>query len=155
MERRPRIALIGCGKQKAATTCAARAMYRSQLFQASLRWALLHCNRVFILSAKHGLLDLDTRVEPYDETLPRAKADREAWGTRVGAQIVAAVGEIEATLVVLFGEKYADAISFDSPEWEYGWAEPLRGKQIGERLAWFKAERVGLGADDSDEQEAA
>lgn len=154
MERRPRIALIGCGKQKAATTCAARAMYRSQLFQASLRWALLHCNRVFILSAKHGLLDLDARVEPYNETLPRRKADREAWGSRVGAQIVAAVGEVDATLVCLAGGKYADAISFDEPQWMYGWEEPLRGVEIGERLAWFKAQPA-FDDDDGDEQEAA
>lgn len=138
MERRPRIALIGCGKQKAATTCAARAMYRSQ--QASLRWALLHCDRVLVLSAKHGLVGLDDVLEPYDETLPRAKADREALGSRVGAQIVAAVGEVDATLVCLAGEKYADAISFDKPEWEYHWEEPLRGMEIGQRLAWFKAQ---------------
>lgn len=138
----PRVALIGCGAQKAARTCPAREMYRSQLFQAALRWALLHCDRVFILSAKHGLLRLDDVVEPYDETLPHNVAGRLAWGRKVGAQIVGAVGEIEARLVVLAGEKYADAVSFDDPEWEYEWEEPLRGLEIGERLAWFKRQRA-------------
>lgn len=137
-----RVALIGCGAQKAATTCSASELYRSQLFQASLRWALINCDRVLILSAKHGLLSPDILVEPYDQALPRDRAGREVWGARVGAQIVAAVGEVEATLVCLAGEKYADAIAFDVPEWEYGWEEPLRGMQIGERLAWFKAQRV-------------
>lgn len=148
-----RVALIGCGAQKAATTCSASELYRSQLFQASLRWALINCDRAFVLSAKHGLLDLDTLVEPYDQALPRDRAGREVWGSRVGAQLVAAVGEVEATLVCLAGEKYADAISFDVPEWEYGWEEPLRGLEIGERLAWFKAQRLYV-ADDG-EQEAA
>lgn len=152
MERASRIALIGCGASKAPVTSAARELYRSQLFRASLRWALMHCDRAFVLSAKHGLLDLDTLVEPYDQALPRDRAGREAWGSRVGAQIVAAVGEVEATLVCLAGEKYADAISFDSPEWEYGWEEPLRGLEIGQRLSWFK--RQSVFADDG-EQEAA
>lgn len=141
-ERAPRIALLGCGASKSTRTCAARAMYRSSLFQGSLRWAMGHCDAVYILSAKHGLLDLDAVIEPYDETLPRDRAGREAWGSRVGRQIVAAVGEIEATLVVLAGERYADVISFDGPEWEYGWEEPLRGLQIGERLAWLRQQRV-------------
>jgi len=148
-----RVALIGCGAQKAARTCAAREMYRSPLFQGALRWSLLHCDAVYILSAKHGLLGLDEVIEPYDETLPRDLADRLAWGRKVGAQIVGAVGEIEARLVVLAGEKYADAVSFDDPEWEYEWEEPLRGLEIGERLAWFKAQRTADVGDD--EREAA
>jgi hypothetical protein len=45
-------------------------------------------------------------------------------------------------------------VFFDDPEWEYGWEEPLRGLEIGERLAWFKAQRV-FAEDDGDQWEAA
>jgi len=133
-----RIALIGCSKQKSTRTCTAQEMYRSPLFRAALRYSITACDRTFVLSAKHGLLALTDVIEPYDESLPRDLAGRLAWGTRVGAQIVAAVGEIEAELVVLAGERYADAISFDDPEWEYVWTEPLRGLGIGDRLAFLK-----------------
>jgi len=149
-----RVALIGCGSEKAARTCAARSLYTSALFRAALRWSLLHCDRVFILSAKHGLLGLDEVIEPYDETLPRDVAGRLAWGRKVGAQIVGAVGEIEARLVVLAGRTYADVIHFDDPEWEYEFEEPLKGLKIGDRLAWFKAQRTD-DADGGDEREAA
>ncbi|WP_447002479.1 hypothetical protein ACRAKI_22465 [Saccharothrix isguenensis] len=33
---------------------------------------------VLILSARHGLLDLDTRVEPYDQRMSERDAAREA-----------------------------------------------------------------------------
>lgn len=153
-----RVALIGCGKQKAARTCAARAMYRSPLFQAALRWAINHCDVAFVLSAKHGLLALDQLIDPYDETLPRDAAARAAWGRRVGAQIVGAVGEIEAEVVVLADERYEQAIHIDDPEWEYHWHTPLAGLGIGERLAWLKQGCVDWlyrDTDESDEREAA
>lgn len=134
-----RVALIGCGKQKATQTCAAKMMYRSELFRASLRFALNTCDQAFILSAKHGLLALDATIEPYDATLPRRAADRLEWGARVARQLDAAIPDLDAELVVLAGERYADAIIPEDRDWN--WSEPLRGLGIGERLAWLKSAR--------------
>ena len=128
--RRKRVALIGCGKQKAERTCAASEMYRSALFRAAWRWASLHCDQVFILSAKHGLLEPTTIIEPYDEALPRDLAGREAWGMRVGAQIDKAVPDLEAILVVLAGERYADVINFEDRFVDWGGAA-ARGSASG------------------------
>lgn len=140
-----RVALLGCGKQKAARTCRASEMYRSVLFRAGLRYAIDTCDRVLILSAKHGLLEPDQVIEPYDETLPRDRPGRDAWGLRVGGQLDAAVPDLDAEIIVLAGERYADAISTDPDHPDgaryFNWEEPLRGLGIGERLAWFKAQR--------------
>lgn len=135
--RARRVALIGCSKVKATTTCAAREMYRSALFRAALRWALLHADQVLVLSAKHGVLGLDDVIEPYDETLPRYQAGRLAWGARVAAELDRRLPDLDTELAVLAGELYADPIWFEDRD--VYWSEPLRGLAIGERLAWLKA----------------
>lgn len=112
-------------------------MYRSPLFKAAWRWALLSCDRAMVLSAKHGLLAGDAVIEPYNEALPRDAAGRGLWGRRVAVQLDEAFPDLETELVVLAGEKYADAIEPLDRDWH--WQEPLRGLQIGERLAWLKA----------------
>jgi hypothetical protein len=132
-----RIALLGCGKVKAQRTCPAGEMYRSALFRSALRYALTTCERAYVLSAKHGLLELHQVIEPYELSLASlTREEREAWGRRVGEQLDAAVPELDAELVMLAGETYAAAI--DLPR-EFYWEEPLRGMGIGERLAWLKA----------------
>lgn len=132
-----RVALLGCGKQKAAQTCAASMMYRSGLFQAQLRFALT-CDLAFILSARHGLLALDAVIEPYDEALPRDVVGRKAWGARVARQLDEAVPDLDAEIVVLAGERYADVIVPEDRDWN--WEEPLRGMGVGDRIAWLKRE---------------
>lgn len=150
--RAPRVALIGCGKLKSSRTCAAAMMYRSALFRSSLRYAVATCDKVFVLSAKHGLLPLDRVIEPYDQTLPRDRAGREAWGRAVAAQLDQAVPDLDTQIVVLAGERYADAIIPEDRE--YLWEEPLRGLSIGERLAWLRRHGPSLFAGQRD-QEAA
>lgn len=140
----PRIALLGCGKAKASQTCAAQEMYRSNLFRLSLRYAIATCDRWYILSAKHGLLEPHTVIEPYELSLAQlAPAERIAWGKRVGEQLDAAVPhetESDAQIVFLAGERYSEPIDF--VDRDFHWDEPLRGLGIGERLAWLKANAV-------------
>ncbi len=128
-------------------------MYTSTLFRWALRHARATCDVVFVLSAKHGLLPVDRVIEPYDEELPRGAAARRAWGERVAAELDAAVPDLDAQIVVFAGEAYADAIV--PADRDFLWEEPLRGMQVGERLAWLKAaheerERDPLDALDQD-----
>lgn len=42
------------------------------------------CDRIFILSAKHGLIELNNAIDPYDETLTnKPVAERRIWAERV------------------------------------------------------------------------
>jgi hypothetical protein len=109
-------------------------MYRSALFKAQHRYALICCDRFYILSAKHGLLHPDTIIEPYEQRLPAGPA-RLAWGRRVAQQLDAAEPDLDVGLVVLAGSAYADA--FDPEDRDWPWEEPLRGLGIGERIAWL------------------
>lgn len=64
-----KIVLIACAKNKMPHRAKAKELYRSSLFKYSLKYAeLLNPDKIFILSAKHHLLDLEREIEPYDET---------------------------------------------------------------------------------------
>ena len=60
--------IIPCGGAKADTATAARDLYTGNHFSEALATALANvpAEQVFILSAKYGLLALDTVVAPYD-----------------------------------------------------------------------------------------
>jgi hypothetical protein len=63
------LAIIPCGARKRQGTHVARELYVGPYFRAALRWAETgRFDRVLILSAKHGLVDLDDQVESYDLT---------------------------------------------------------------------------------------
>lgn len=78
------ICLIGCVKMKRSKPCAAVDMYTSPLFKARLRYAQKRGMKCYIISAKYGLLDLQTVIAPYDMTLKDMNgAERKRWAMRV------------------------------------------------------------------------
>lgn len=138
-----RIALVACSAQKASKPTAARDLYTSPLFRAARAYAEATCARWYILSAKYGLLEPLTLVDPYDQMLTAARAS--SWGLKVGAALDRAVPyatEADAELVVLAGALYADSIhtplNARGGAREFYWSEPLRGLGVGERLHWLQ-----------------
>src|SRR5205823_5951243 len=66
----------------------ARELYASPLFRLASRFCSATCDRWFVLSARHGLVDPQHVIEPYDVTLPGLnRAGREAWACRVVGQL--------------------------------------------------------------------
>ncbi|HKM13746.1 MAG TPA: hypothetical protein VJY42_02345 [Candidatus Methanomethylophilaceae archaeon] len=65
-----KIGFNSCSKAKKDYTCPAREMYsESNLFRRLLEYGETICDKIFILSAKQGLIELNNVIEPYDETL--------------------------------------------------------------------------------------
>ncbi len=63
------IVLVSCVKTKQDRRCRAGDMYTSALFQKMMAYAQsLKPKRIFILSAKYGLLSPDDMIEPYEQT---------------------------------------------------------------------------------------
>jgi hypothetical protein len=129
----PRIALVGCGKEKLDRPAPARELYTGSLFRMAVAYAEAHCDGWFVLSAEHGLVASDQVLAPYDtrieQVVPRS------WGRRVAAQLVIAA-PARATLVLLAGDAYGAFRTHTSLTLE----EPLRGMGIGERRAWLSRE---------------
>lgn len=64
------IVFLSCGKTKAKHTCKACEMYQGDLFKKSFEYAKkLNPRKIYILSAKYKLLELDDIISPYELTL--------------------------------------------------------------------------------------
>lgn len=82
--QRPDLVLVGCVKTKRTARSAAKDLYSSPLWR--YRRAYAECLGVpwYILSALHGLLDPDQRIDAYDLALTDLRHEaRRAWSARV------------------------------------------------------------------------
>jgi hypothetical protein len=136
------IGLVSCGATKLDRPAPARELYTSELFRRSLAYAERRCQHVYVLSAKHRMVELDQMVEPYEQRLGAA-TERKQWGDAVARELVARHGGDVAALV-LAGAEYADAVRL-SWLWTPGARElyivaPLAGLQVGQRLRWLGAQ---------------
>jgi hypothetical protein len=105
-----RIGLVGCVKTKGPVAAPAGELYVSPLFAGRRRFVEKTCDRWFILSALHGLVDPADVIEPYDRTLLDASVgERQAWAGRVLATLDAIVGDLDGVVVeVHAGAAYRD-----------------------------------------------
>ena len=140
-----RVGLVGCVKAKRLGICPAQDLYVSTLFAGRRRYVERTCDRWFILSAKHGLLEPTSLVAPYDETLKaKGSAERRRWSNSVLGQLRAAVGHVAGTgFEVHAGAEYRDHGLTAGLLAEGGHVEvPVAGLRIGEQLAFYaRAER--------------
>lgn len=85
----PIVHLVACTKAKRAEPCPARELYAASDWFAKARAYVEADGRPwFILSARHGLLEPDEIVAPYEATLiGQPKAARLAWSRKVLAQL--------------------------------------------------------------------
>jgi hypothetical protein len=82
--RTERIGLVGCVKQKQTEPAPARELYTSPLFRGRRAFVEDSCDRWYILSARHGLVDPGQALGPYDEAMTDASTSRRrAWARHV------------------------------------------------------------------------
>lgn len=141
-----KIVLISCVSKKEAEACKAKDMYVSPLFKMSWEYAKQFSpDKVFILSAKHHLLDPEQRIDPYNVTLYKfAAAERKAWAQRVLSDLEAAGLSLEDDeFVLLAGKKYYEYLLGESGIRNF--TLPLRGHGgIGCILKYLKEQTSKL-----------
>ncbi|OIQ10643.1 hypothetical protein MTCOM_05780 [Moorella thermoacetica] len=125
-----KIALISCTSRKKAYKCPARQLYwESPRFRLAYAFAKLVANKIFILSAKHGLVPEDRVIEPYNETLiGKSARERREWGDMVLSQLSKVSDVDHDDFIVLAGEVYHENLL---PHLSHFWL-PLKGKRQGE-----------------------
>jgi hypothetical protein len=141
-----RVALLGCGKTKLPGTHRARDLYVGPLFRASLAYAERTAGAIFIVSARYGLVELDERIECYDQTLgTRPKRERLSWGEAVANDLLRKLDGRRFEVEILAGQDYARPIahplylkSCHPASTVLAITKPLEGLQVGERLRWFR-----------------
>lgn len=135
-----RVGLVGCVKAKQTTASPAEDLYVSTLFTGRRRYVERTCDRWFVLSAKHGLLEPVTLVAPYDETLKtKGRLERRRWSESVLEQIDIALGDVTgATFEIHAGAEYRDHGLTAGLRARGAVVEvPVEGLRIGEQLAFY------------------
>lgn len=129
------IVLISCGKDKRPQRAKAGDMYRGSLFTKSLIYAQkLNPDKIFILSAKHRLLELDTEIEPYDMTLNNMNThERRQWADRVLEKLRSCSDIDNDAFVFLAGSKYREFLICHIRHSSV----PMKGLKQGEQLKWL------------------
>lgn len=136
-----RIGLVGCVKKKRSHAAPAADLYTSPLFLGRRRWIEATCDRWFILSALHGLVDPGTVLDPYDAALiDLGRARRRSWADAVLRDLGQVVGRPrEVTFEVHAGAAYTDHGLIDGlGRWGSEVILPARGLRQGEQLALYK-----------------
>lgn len=140
-----KIALISCSKEKRSYPCKAYELYSaSTLFSLSYQYAKKNADRIYILSAKYGLLPDDRVIEPYDQTLKEMnRAQQIQWAQNVSSDLYTECDPHEDTFIILAGRDY----SLDLVIHLQHCILPLEGMRMGERMAFLKAQLRGESKD--------
>jgi hypothetical protein len=130
------IALIACGKTKAPVPSPARSLYRGDLFQKSLKYAehVLGVDKIFVLSAKYGLVPIDRTIEPYEKTLNGAGArEKREWADRVLKELREVADLERDRFTILAGVNYREHILPHIRQYDL----PLEGLMFGQQLGFL------------------
>lgn len=140
--QRPDLVLVGCVKTKRAVRSAAKDLYNSPLWHRRRAYAEGLGRPWYILSALHGLLDPDQRIDPYDRALQDLRAEaRRTWSARVLNELKCRVPSMRGKLIEIHaGATYVN----------YGLEEGLRDARaavhrplarivgVGRQQAWYR-----------------
>lgn len=116
--------IISCGAKKAMTPSRAKLMYIGSHFRNCLRWARRKTDdsKIFILSARYGLLRLEDQIAPYDlkmgqpgsVTVEKVRAQAAAFG-------------ISGIIFSTAGAKYREILKEIFPNIHF----PFEGRSMG------------------------
>jgi hypothetical protein len=130
------VALISCVRKTLSHKARARDLYISPLFRLNLLYAQqLAPSKIFILSAKYGLLRLDEEIEPYDVTLNTMSAkERKIWASKVLAQLRECSDLARDRFIIFAGQKYRQYLLPHMNSYDI----PLLGLPIGKQLQFLR-----------------
>jgi hypothetical protein len=129
-----KIVLISCSKTQKPGIHKARDLYIGSGFKKCLAFAteIVRADRIYILSTKHCLLDLDTEIANYDAPFPQG-AERGVWEKRVLGQLRTVCDLDQDNFILLPPASYIEYIGTYMKHKEI----PMMGLRQGERLAWL------------------
>ena len=95
----------------------------------------------YILSAKYGLVDPDTKLEPYEFTLKtQGVAERRAWAKTVLEELLPLIKSFKR-IVIFAGADYREFLVEPLKQQGLEVVIPMEGLSFGKQLAWL-AERT-------------
>ena len=132
-----KIALIGCTSRKQDYSCPAIEMYtKSNYFNLKLDYCKkINIDKIFILSAKYGLLEPDTIIQPYNLHLKSTSKDyRLNWSENVLKDLKQKTDIENDEFIILAGNDYMKYLLEYIPNHN----NPVKGLGIGQQMKFFK-----------------
>lgn len=135
------IVFLSYVKSKNNKSCEAQHMYVSDLFKKSLQYAKsLNPKKIYILSAKYGVLELTDVIEPYELTLNNmTEKERKIWAYKVIKQCEEKNIDFSETALFLCGSNYRRYVMTKFPNA----TAPLAKLSIGKQLQYYKENTKG------------
>ena len=137
-----KVVLLSCTKSKTKHAAPAQELYSaSPMFQMTLEYGKsLKPDKMFILSAKHHLVPLTKKLEPYDKTLKEMpKDEKEKWGEETVKQMKShGINVDKDNFIFLTGSEYMKPLTKYIPEANI--EKPMEGRRMGERLQWLNSQ---------------
>ena len=137
--------LVACSAGKLAAPAAARDLYTGQTFKLARALAESRADRWAILSARHGLVEPDQVIAPYDLALRDCSlTSRRAWGAKVSAALHTR-GYRGGRVVLLAPRAYVIPLLADklgSNMFDH-YDTPLAGLGIGQQLGYLSQQLKG------------
>jgi len=137
-----KVVLLSCTKSKTKHAAPAQELYSaSPMFQKTLEYGKsLKPDKMFILSAKHHLVPLTKKLEPYDKTLKEMpKDEKEKWGEETVKQMKShGINVDKDHFIFLTGSEYMKPLTKYIPEANI--EKPMEGRRMGERLQWLNSQ---------------
>ena len=132
------VALISCVSKKTLHSAMAKDLYISPLFRGAYKYAKKQCaDKIFILSAKYGLVSENKIIDSYDETLnTKSKIEIIKWAENVLLDLSKEADLKKDRFLILAGEKYRKFIIGELENYTI----PLKGLSIGKQLSYYKGE---------------
>lgn len=132
-----KIALISCVKTKGKSKAMAKDLYLSPWFKMNYAFAKRNYDKVFILSAKYGLLKENDWIEPYEQTLNKMKQlDRRKWANNVLSRLNKVACLQKDKFIILAGIKYREFLLGNGRIENY--EIPFEGDSFGIQLKKLK-----------------
>ena len=131
-----KVVLISCASKKLSRRAMVKNLYTSPLFKMSLAFARsLQPDKIFVLSAKHGLVGLKESFEPYEQTLNKMPpAEIKKWAEKVKEQMKGKINFKNDQVIFLAGKKYRKYLL----PFLRKTSIPLEGLGIGKQLQYLK-----------------
>lgn len=131
------LCLVSCAADKLDRPAPAKDLYTSDLFVKTRRFVEIQDKRWFILSAKHGLVDPNEEIAPYEKTLKEmGKAARRDWAAAVLNALEPHLEGVRA-VVFLAGERYREFVAPALSDRGIEVQVPMQGMRIGKQFAWL------------------
>ena len=131
-----RIVLISCASKKLSHKAEAKDLYVSPLFKLNLKYARsLKPDKIFILSALYGLIDLNKQINPYNKTLNKMpKNEIKIWANEIIDKLNKLTDTKKDEFIFLAGERYRKYLIPNLNNYQI----PLKGLGIGKQLKYLK-----------------